>query len=185
MPFSALFLDRDGVINVRIPGGYVSHPADFQWMPGNPEAIAKLQPFFNYLIIVTNQQGVGKQIMSSTDLEAVHAHMKTGLSAIGVRLDAIYACTDLKSQPDNCRKPSPKMGYMAQSDFPEIDFTQSVMVGDALSDLQFGQALGMQNVWVAGKAEDEGPIKEAIQHGLPVWKQVNSLEGLLDEIRNI
>lgn len=184
MTYSALFLDRDGVINTRIPGGYVSKTADFKWMPGNPEAIAQLSPLFEYFFIVTNQQGIGKGLMTMKDLEAVHNHMCTGLKAVGVIPDGIYTCPDLKTVPDNCRKPAPSMGMRAKAAFPDIDFKRSTMVGDSLSDLQFGHRLGMRTVWVVGKPEDEALIQKAIDKGLPVWKKVDSLYALVQLLRN-
>jgi histidinol-phosphate phosphatase family protein len=176
--YSALFLDRDGVINTRIPGGYVRHPGEFEWMPGNPQAIAQLRPLFDYFFVVTNQQGIGKGLMTLAELEAVHDHMCAGLEKAGALPDRIYTCPDLKTVPENCRKPSPKMGLQAKADFPDIDFSRSVMVGDSLSDLQFGHNLGMRNVWVTGKAEDEAKIRAAIDDGLPVWQIIQTLQVL-------
>lgn len=180
MAYSALFLDRDGVINTRIPGGYVSHPDDFEWMPGNPEAIAQLRPLFDYFFVVTNQQGIGKRLMTIAELQAVHDHMCAGLEKAGALPDRIYTCPDLKTAPNNCRKPSPKMGLQAKADFPDIDFGRSVMVGDSLSDLEFGHHLGMRNVWVTGKDEEEPIIRTAIDNGLPVWQTINSLKEWVD-----
>lgn len=180
MTYSALFLDRDGVINTRIPGGYVRHPDEFEWMPGNPEAIAQLRPLFDYFFVVTNQQGIGKGLMTMAELQAVHDHMCAGLEKVSALPNRIYTCPDLKTAPNNCRKPSPKMGLQAKADFPDVDFSRSVMVGDSLSDLQFGHNLSMRNVWVTGKAEDEAEIQAAIDNGLPLWKTVHSLQGLTD-----
>jgi histidinol phosphatase-like enzyme len=70
------------------------------------------------------------------------------------------------------------MGHQAKADFPNIDFSRSVMVGDSLSDLQFGHNLGMRNVWVTGKAEDEAGIRAAIEEGLPVWQTIQTLQVL-------
>lgn len=183
MSFSALFLDRDGVINTRLPGQYVTRPSEFRWMPGNPEAIARLRPFFDYLFVVTNQQGVGKGLMRPEDMEAIHQYMIAGIRQAGGQIDRIYACPDLKSAPGNCRKPAPEMGLQAKAEFPGIDFTRSVMVGDSLSDLRFGQALGMRNVWILGKREEASAILQAIEKGLPVWQRLEGLKALLTVIQ--
>ncbi len=183
MTYSALFLDRDGVINTRIPGGYVRQPDEFEWMPGNPEAIAQLRPLFDYFFVVTNQQGIGKGLMTMAELEAVHGHMCAGLEKVSALPDRIYTCPDLKTVPNNCRKPSPKMGLQAKADFPAIDFSRSVMVGDSLSDLEFGHNLGMRNVWVTGKAEEEAEIRAAIEEGLLVWQIVDGLSDLLKQMK--
>ncbi len=184
MPFSALFLDRDGVINTRLPGTYVTRPSEFQWMPGNPKAIARLRPYFDYLFVVTNQQGVGKGMMRAEDLEDIHRHLLTGIEQAGGQVDRIYACPDLKSKPGNCRKPNPSMGLQAKAEYPDIDFARSVMVGDSLSDLQFGQALGMRNVWMLGKREETPAIQQAVEQGLSIWRRVESLQALLPDIRS-
>lgn len=177
--YSALFLDRDGVVNERLPGGYVADWSQFKWCPGNPQAIADLGRYFQYVFVVTNQQGVGKGLMSQRQLEAVHNRMLAEVKAIGGHIDRIFCCTDLASQPDNCRKPAPEMGYTAQAAFPDVDFTRSFMAGDSLSDLQFGQTLGMTNVLIKGKAEDTVPIQTAVRSGLPVRYQLDRLADLL------
>lgn len=176
--YSALFLDRDGVINQRLPDAYVTDPGSFKWMPGNPEAIVKLGRLFQRLLIVTNQQGVGKGRMSQQQLDKVHDFMLQGLTDIGGKVDGIYSCTDLKAKPRNCRKPSPAMGLKAKAAFPDIDFARSLMVGDSLSDLQFAQNLGMPCAWLKGKKEEAAAIKTAVQHGLPVAFEVASLQEL-------
>lgn len=178
--YSALFLDRDGVINERLPGEYVSDWEQFRWRAGNPEAIAALGDRFQYVFVVTNQQGVGKGLMTEGQLNTVHQRMQEAIRAVGGRIDHIFCCTDLANQPGNCRKPSPQMGYAAQEIFPDIDFFRSYMAGDSLSDLQFGQALGMRNVLIRGKAEEEAAIRRAVPAGLPVRHELDQLAELLE-----
>jgi len=98
--------------------------------------------------------------------------------AVGGRIDHIFCCTDLANQVENCRKPSPQMGYAAQKIFPDIDFSRSYMVGDSLSDLQFGQALGTKNVLIRGKAEEEVAIRRAVAAGLSIQYELDHLEEL-------
>ena len=176
--YSALFLDRDGVINERLPGNYVSEWAQFRWCPGNPEAIPLLGNMFEYVFVVTNQQGVGKGLMTEAQLENIHERMQQRITEAGGRIDRVFCCTDLAQKPDNCRKPSPEMGLAAKAAFPDIDFSRSYMVGDSLSDLQFGQALGMNNVLVRGKAEEEAAIRRAVKAGLPVRHELDHLAEL-------
>lgn len=149
-----LFLDRDGVINRRLPGAYVRRGEEFDWLPGAPQAIARLNDLFGLTIVVTNQQGIGKGLMDESDLQRVHAHLLRELTEAGGRIDAIYHCPDLASRTPNCRKPAPVMALRAKRDFPQIDFRRAVMVGDSLSDMEFGQRLGMRCVLVEGKGED-------------------------------
>ncbi len=178
MSYSALFLDRDGVINERLPGRYVSVWEEFRWCPGNPQAIAELNALFDFTFVVTNQQGVGKGLMTEAQLQSVHERMLSQIQAAGGSIDRIYTCTQLKSEPGNCRKPSTAMGQQAQQDFPDIHFGRSVMVGDSLSDLEFGQRLGMELAWVAGKADDQEAIEQAIAAGLQVDYQIEKLSEL-------
>ena len=144
----SLFLDRDGVINHRLPGDYVKKWEEFQFYAGAIEAIAIFSQLFQRIVVVTNQKGVGRGLMSHTDLGLIHDKMKSEIARGGGRLDNIYYCPDLDTVPNNCRKPSPSMAYQAKQDFPEIDFTKSIMVGDAITDLYFGQNLGMKTVLI-------------------------------------
>lgn len=149
-----LFLDRDGVINYRWKGDYVKKWPDFKFLDGVLEAIAQFSSQFNKIVVVTNQQGVGKGLMTQEALDAIHNRMVQEIETAGGRIDAVYACTTLNSDLNNCRKPKPDMGHWAKEQFPEIDFKKSIMVGDSITDIQFGENLGMTTVWVRGK-EDE------------------------------
>lgn len=143
-----LFLDRDGVINVRIIDGYVTNIEEFEFMQGVVEAFKIFKEKFQRIIIVTNQQGVGKGIMSNEDVETVHRHMVKEIEVHGGKIDKVYYCPQLKSVPDNYRKPSPKMAFFAKDDFPEIDLSKSIMIGDMNSDIEFGKNAGMKTVFV-------------------------------------
>ena len=149
-----LFLDRDGVINTRLVDDYVKNINEFEFMPGVLDAFRIFAEKFGKIIIVTNQQGVGKGLMSMHDVESVHKFMLKEIENQKGRVDAIYVCPQLKSDPDNFRKPSPKMAYMAQHDFPEIDLYKSIMIGDMNSDLEFGKNCGMYTVFIGNE-----PIK--------------------------
>lgn len=144
-----LFLDRDGVINKHLPGDYVKNIGQFEFLPGVLEAIVKFNQFFSRIVIVTNQQGIGKGLYTEEDLNVVHTFMLDKVKEAGGRIDAVYFCPSLEKNNDLCRKPNVGMGLQAKSDFPEIDFEQSVMIGDSLSDLQFGRNLGMFTIWIS------------------------------------
>lgn len=149
-----LFLDRDGVINTRLVDDYVKNINEFEFMPGVLDAFRIFAEKFGKIIIVTNQQGVGKGLMTMQDVETVHKFMLKEIENQKGRVDAIYVCPQLKSDPDNFRKPSPKMAYMAQHDFPEINLDKSIMIGDMNSDLEFGKNCGMYTVFIGNE-----PIK--------------------------
>ena len=143
-----LFLDRDGVINVRIIDGYVTKIEELEFLPGVIEAFKIFKNKFNRIIVVTNQQGVGKGLMTEDDVKEVHDFMINEVENHDGKIDKVYFCPQLKSVPDNYRKPSPKMAYMAKEDFPEIDLSKSIMIGDMNSDVEFGKNAGMMTVFI-------------------------------------
>lgn len=147
-----LFLDRDGVINTRRPGDYVKQWAEFEFLPGAKEALALLKHRFARIVVVTNQQGIGKGLMTVQDLLGIHQQMQREIVVAGGRLDAVYFCPDLETDSSDCRKPRPGMAHRAQAQFPEIDFTKSVMVGDSESDMEFGLRLGMHCIYVSASS---------------------------------
>lgn len=144
--FSALFVDRDGVINRRISDGYVTSPSDFEFLPGVIDALKILQTKFQRIFIVTNQQGVGKGLMSVSDVESIHEFMLEEFEKEDIKIDKVYFCPALKSDNDPCRKPEIGMALQAKTDFPEIDLSLSVMIGDTSSDMLFGKNAGMRTV---------------------------------------
>ena len=148
-----LFLDRDGVINVRLVDDYVKNIGEFEFLPGVLDAFKIFAEKFGRIIIVTNQQGVGKGLMTMRDVDEVHAFMKQEIESRKGRIDAIYVCPQLKTDPNNFRKPSPKMAFMAQHDFPEIDFEKSIMIGDSNSDIEFGKNAGMNTILIGDEFE--------------------------------
>lgn len=143
-----LFLDRDGVINDRIIDGYVTKIEEFNFLPNVIEAFKIFKNKFNRIIVVTNQQGVGKGLMTEDDVKKVHDFMINELENRDGKIDKVYFCPQLKSVPDNYRKPSPKMAYMAKEDFPEIDLSKSIMIGDMNSDVEFGKNAGMKTIFI-------------------------------------
>jgi histidinol-phosphate phosphatase family protein len=150
----ALFLDRDGVISRRIRDGYIARWEDFQFLDGALEAIAALSSVFGHIFIVSNQQGIGKGIMSMKSLETIDNKMKEEILREGGRIDASYYSPYLASENHPDRKPGTGMGLKARTDFPEIDFSRSLMVGDSPSDIEFGKRLGMVTVLVGEGNED-------------------------------
>ncbi|MCS7019827.1 MAG: HAD-IIIA family hydrolase [Cytophagales bacterium] len=141
-PKSALFLDRDGVINQRIVGGYVKNINEFILLPHVAEVLAKLKPLFARIIVVTNQQGVGKGLMTEADLAIIHTEMLKKLPMI----DRVYHCSALATQHHPDRKPAIGMALRAAADFPEISLADSLMIGDTESDILFGKRAGMRTI---------------------------------------
>lgn len=146
-----LLLDRDGVINVLKNNDYIKSLDEFEFIENAAEAIVLLGNFFGRILVVTNQQGVAKGLMSQQDLNEIHAHMTQCIEAKGGRLDKIYACTESSLIAHSCRKPSPKMAQQAKHDFPEIDFRKSIMIGDSTSDIEFGKNIGAKTIKIGSK----------------------------------
>ena len=137
-----LFLDRDGVINRHRPGDYVRSWEEFEFLPNILTTLAEWSKSFRYIIIVTNQRGVGRGLMSEENLLDIHQRMICEIKKHNGRIDKIYYCTDLNDASPN-RKPNIGMALQAKKDFPNIDFSKSIMVGDSNSDMEFGRRAGM------------------------------------------
>jgi histidinol-phosphate phosphatase family protein len=148
-----LFLDRDGVINERIPDDYVKTTEGFIFTYQAREALAILSQLFNKIIVVTNQQGIGRGLMTHDQLHIIHDYMKNEVCNAGGRIDAIYFSPDLKDTGSFTRKPAIGMGLEAKKDFPGINFEKSIMVGDTYSDMLFGERLGMCNVLITNDSD--------------------------------
>ena len=151
-----LFLDRDGVVNERLVDDYVKMWDEFRFLSGVKESLALFSRIFGKIIIVTNQQGVGKGLMSEEMLREIHRKMVGEIEKAGGRVDAVYYCTHLKGQADNCRKPSVAMFEQARKDFPEIIPEKSIMVGDSASDMEFGRNAGMFTVFIGTSYDGAG-----------------------------
>jgi histidinol-phosphate phosphatase family protein len=143
-----LFLDRDGVINERIFGGYILDYADFRFKDGVLESSKELFGKFVRVIVVTNQQCVSKGLISELDLATLHEKMVHDFQKAGSKIDFVYAALELKGDEPFMRKPHAMMAELAQKEFPEIDFTKSIMVGDTDGDILFGKNLGMKTVLI-------------------------------------
>jgi D-glycero-D-manno-heptose 1,7-bisphosphate phosphatase len=142
-----LFLDRDGVINEEKDKSYILHFGEFKFTPGALAALRALSESFGRILVVTNQRGVGKGLMSESALLEIHRQMQHAVEALGGRIDAIYYNTSLIDS-DPLRKPNSGMAGLAKKEFPSISFSRSIMVGNTLSDMQFGRNAGMFTVFL-------------------------------------
>jgi D-glycero-D-manno-heptose 1,7-bisphosphate phosphatase len=138
-----LFLDRDGVINYEKPMDYIYNYHEFVFYEGAKEALHFFSGIFNIIILTTNQRGIGKGLMTEQDLDEIHKSMMQDIEAAGGRIDNIYVAPGA-TDDDPLRKPHPGMAFMAKKDFPAIDFSKSVMVGNNLSDMEFGRNAGIR-----------------------------------------
>ena len=152
-----VFLDRDGVLNRKMPEGqYVTGWQHFEMLPGVPEAIARLNRAGLRVLVVTNQRGVALGLYTITDVEHIHTQLQAELTQSRARIDGFYFCPHDKRQC-NCRKPLPGLFEQAQADYPEITAETSLIVGDSLSDIEFGHNLGIQTIFIDGNPEHQKP----------------------------
>ena len=143
-----LFIDRDGVVNHEKEDDYILNVSEFSLYDGVTDAMKILSPYFELIVMVTNQRGIGKGLMTIDDLSGIHDYMVQKIEENGGRIDKIYFCPDTNDDsPD--RKPNPGMALRAKKDFPQIDFSKSIMVGNRKSDMLFGRNAGMQTVFLA------------------------------------
>ncbi len=149
----ALFLDRDGVINQRIQDDYVKLPDEFDFIPGVIEALNIFAKIFDPIVVITNQQGIGRGVMTNAQLKLVHEKMLQKVSESGGRIDAVFFSPDLKNKGSFTRKPAIGMGLKARKQFPSINFKRSIMAGDSYSDILFGHRLGMVTILI-GRDKD-------------------------------
>lgn len=142
-----LFLDRDGVINEERIGEYILNWGQFIFGKGVLDVFKKLSFTFGRIIVISNQRGVGKELMTEADLQSIHLEMQREVEIVGGKIDKIYYCTE---KNDTCfnRKPNPGMALQAVTDFADIDLSKSIMVGNKPSDMLFGRSAGMFTVFV-------------------------------------
>ena len=170
-----LFLDRDGVINKRLEKRYVQDWEEFEFLPGVLESIPKLNKLFSHIFVITNQRGIGLQLMTVDQLEAIHIRMLHEIRLAGGHIDKIYYCSKTYDEIPNCRKPDPYMAIAAKKDFPATDFNKSIMLGDQPSDIEFGNNLGMRTVWIPNhpglKWEENAFVPDMAYSGLNTFTQ--------------
>ena len=147
------FLDRDGVINRKLPGDYVTRWEEFEFLPGVFDAMRSLRELGFRLIVVSNQRGVSIGRPAENELLAIHRRMVEELHGAGADLDAIYYCPhDYDCQ--DCRKPASGLFLRAHRDFPEIKFSESFVIGDSVSDMEAGARLGAKIVLISEKTPE-------------------------------
>ena len=159
-----LFLDRDGVINIRTPGDYVKTVEEFIFEPKAPEAISLLTPYFDRIVVLTNQSGIGKGVMTELQLTSVHSVLLAGVRTAGGRIDRIYFCPHRPDAGCACRKPAIGLALQAQADFPDIRFGDSWLVGDSVCDMELALALGARAVLIEGKDEEASWLADMPLH---------------------
>ena len=149
-----LFIDRDGVINDEIVGTYVLNRDEFKFSTGVLNALSILAGKVNKIIVISNQRGIGRGLMTEQDLQSIHQHMLEEVIKHGGRIDHIFYCTEKEATCYN-RKPNPGMAYQAVQLFQEIDLNRTIMIGNKPSDMRFGRAAGVYTVFLTTTNKNE------------------------------
>ena len=165
---STVFLDRDGVINDKRPDGdYVRTWSDWRFRARALDALRLLSAAGKRLIIVTNQRGVARGLVTAAAVAEIHARMLDRLRLAGVRCDAIYVCPH-EIGTCSCRKPGVGLFLQARRDFPGLDFRDAAVVGDSLADMEAGTRLGCTNLLIAPAARRERLLSAAAASGIRI-----------------
>lgn len=176
----ALFLDRDGVINIDY--GYVCKPEEFEFVEGIFELVAHAKRIDYLVVIVTNQAGIGRGYYSETEFHALTEWMKAQFIENGGLIDAVYFCP---CHPEhgigkyrrecNCRKPAPGMLLQAQCDL-DIDMASSIFIGDKPSDMAAGLSAKVGTLlYLNGETADEHCLAiNQISEALPYLRYPSS-----------
>jgi D-glycero-D-manno-heptose 1,7-bisphosphate phosphatase len=178
-----VFLDRDGVLNRKLPEGrYVTSWGEFQPLPGVPQAIGRLNRAGLRVVVVSNQRGIALGLYTADDVRQIHSALQSWLHSQGAHIDAFYFCPH-DEQQCNCRKPLPGLFDQARAEFPEIAAGSSVMIGDSLSDIEFGHRLGMTTVFLEGDSSHQKPGAEAARQlaNLRFPSLIEATEALLNQ----
>ena len=151
---SAVFLDRDGVINEDI-GTWVKSWDEFTFLPGVFDALRRLNGTSHAVVVVSNQSGVGRGKVQAAAVDEVHRRMQAEISSRAGRLDAIYYCPHHPDDGCQCRKPRPGLLRQAADEL-NLDLTRCYLIGDAVRDIEAALEAGCLPILVlTGKGREE------------------------------
>ena len=176
MPNLAVFIDRDGTLNED--PGYLSDPAEVVLYPDTGEALALLKKYGFLLIVISNQSGIARGLMTAKEVDAVNDRINFYLGEYKVKIDAFYYCPahpDFSSEEEcKCRKPSPKLLFDAASEF-NVDLQKSYFIGDTATDIECGKNAGIKTILVrTGKGEESFSILQK-ENNFPTFVADNLL----------
>lgn len=143
-----VLVDRDGVINRRIACDYVRSTDEFVPLPDALDALAILSRAVSRVLVVTNQAGIGKSLMTVADLDAIHAYLRAAVARRGGRISAVLACPHLATDGCPCRKPSVGLATQALNMFPDIRPSRILVMGDSPTDIEFANRIGAPSILI-------------------------------------
>jgi len=169
----AIFIDRDGVINCRRPGGYVLDYSQFEFVPGIRAALKQLATLRLPIIVISNQAAIGKGLLYPAGLEEITSRMRLVLLEDGTALAAAYYCPHRSDENCACRKPEPGLLRQAARDF-NSKLDRSIFVGDSESDVLAARAAGCQPI-LFGSGLRNLSDSSAWMGGLPIARKPEEL----------
>lgn len=140
-----ILLDRDGVINKLRPNDYVKTWEEFEFIPDIFPFLKRASSLVKHIFVVTNQRGVGRNLMTLADLKEIHSRMLREIVRNGGRIDEIFTCTSV-SDDDVNRKPNIGMWNTIRSKYPDVKSETAVMIGDTESDMKFADNCGIKGI---------------------------------------
>ena len=146
MARAAVFLDRDGVLIQNVEG-YVRSVEDLHWLPDVFPALRRLAQSDLSIVVITNQAGVGKGLMTKDDVANIHRHLTDTIAENGGRVDAIYVCLHAPSDCCQCRKPKPGLILAAAQEL-QLDLNRSFAIGDSVRDAVAAKSAGCESILV-------------------------------------
>ena len=164
-PSKFIFLDRDGVINERNFDGYILSIEDFHFKEDVFKSLSLLKENGFQLILITNQQCVGKGLISMEDLEKIHQKMNSILKEKSSEFTDIFCCPHRKEENCECRKPRPGMLFQARDRYG-ITLKNTYFIGDSDSDMKAAENAGCQGILAGGIGQKS--LYEAVQQILQV-----------------
>lgn len=177
----AILLDRDGVINERIRGGYVAHWEQFRFVRGIRGALARLTALGVPLIVVSNQAGVGKGMVSPAALAEITERFVVQLAKGGARIAAVYYCPHTPDDGCSCRKPRPGLLERAAKEW-SLDLKQSILIGDSPSDVEAAAAVNCRAILFSANAKFPAPTEHAQRAGLSVARRPSQIPPLVSQL---
>jgi D-glycero-D-manno-heptose 1,7-bisphosphate phosphatase len=177
----AILCDRDGVINERVFGGYVTTWAEFRFRDSIKQTLASMADLNLPFIVISNQAGVGRSLISPEVLQDITERFVAELKRSGVRVDAVYYCPHTPERRCGCRKPQPGLLEAAARDW-RLDLRRSVLIGDSESDVQAARALGCHAILLSA---NENRLEDQASSGLPglEFKSVNRVSDVGTAVR--
>ncbi len=179
-----VFLDRDGTLNYD--PGYLKVAADLKLLAGVGPALARLKEAGAKLVVVTNQSGVGRGMLTLKDLEAIHARLEGLLEQEGAALDAIYFCPHHPDDGCRCRKPNVGMVERAVSEL-QLDLRRSYLIGDRERDIQLAHRVGAKGILITAKEMDQQVLDRLkVEQAMPeavAESMVEAVDWIFDDVK--